>query len=336
MKAKPKCIIYGTGFVGQELTRLIIDRGWTIAAAFNRAGEKVGKDLGEVAGLGHPLGVEVQDCDTADDTPLDADIALIATTNSLAQNLQAYERFFKAGINVLCHGTESYYPFWIDQKLATRIDTMARNAGVSFTGGGIWDSSRIWSGILAAGPCVHIDSMLHKTQTDVLRQGLYWEKVLGIGLEEEEWHQKLAPLKAVTGKTVQIPSVSVLEKLGLTISEAINSFEPVIRDHDCYCAALDKNIPAGASLGMRFLVDVATQEGVTARTEYETRAFEEGEVEEMRWVISGRPGNEVRYIRNDSGIASASSLLNRVRDVIAAPPGVFEITRMGPIIAELN
>ena len=330
----PKCVIYGTGFVGQELARLIDEKGWEIVAAFNRAGDKVGQDVGELAGLGRKLGVAIQDCDKADYSSLKADVAFVATTNSLAQNLPAYERFFNAGINVLCHGIESYHPFWIDKGLASRIDGMAKRAGVTFTGGGIWDSSRIWSGILAAGPCVRIDSMLHKTQTDALRQGLYWADVLGMGLQEDEWHEKLAPLKATTGKSVQIPSVSVMQKLGFTIKEAVNGFEPVIRDHDVYCAALDKTFKAGTSLGMRFLIDVTTEEGPTVRTEYETRAFEDGEVEQMRWIVEGKPGNEVHYIRKDSGVASASSLLNRVPDVLAAEPGIVEITKYGPLIPD--
>lgn len=336
MKSTPKCVIYGTGFVGQELARLITERGWTITAAFNRAGDKIGKELGQIAGLGHNLGVVIQDCETADYSRVDADIALIATTNSLQQNLPAYERFFNAGINVLCHGTESYYPFWIDRELAGRIDSMAKQSGVTFTGGGIWDSSRIWSGILAAGPCVQINSMLHKTQTEAIRQGLYWADVLGVGLKEEEWHERLAPLKANAGRSVQIPSVSVLQKLGFTIKEAINGFEPVIRDHDFFCTPLQKTIQAGTSLGMRFLVDVTTEEGPTARTEYEARVFEDGEVEQMRWIIDGKPGNEVRYIRKDSGIASASCLLNRVPDVLSASPGIVDITQFGPIIAKPN
>jgi 4-hydroxy-tetrahydrodipicolinate reductase len=122
-----------------------------------------------------------------------------------------------------------------------------------------------------------------------------------------------------------------VQKLGYTVTEAINGFEPVVRDHDFYCALLKRTIHAGTALGMRFLVDLKTSQGLTVKTEYDARVFEDGEVEEMRWIVNGSPGSEVRYVRKDSGIASASSLLNRVPNVLAADPGIVEITKLGPL-----
>lgn len=331
LTTRPRCIIYGTGFVGQELARLVDQKGWELVAACNRAGEKVGQDIGELAGLSRKLGVVIQDSEAADFSGLDADIAFIATTDNLEQNMPAYEQCFSAGLNVLCHGTQSYHPYWIDEALAAKIDSMAKRAGVTFTGGGIWDNSRIWSGIIATGPCIHIESMLHTSKTESARQGLYWLDMLGVGLAEKEWHRKMAPFKTKAGKLVQIPSVSVLQALGYTIAEASTDVVPIIRDYDVYNSELDKTIKAGTSLGMRFLVDVAAENGPSARTEWDARVFEDDEVEEMQWIINGVPGTEVRFLRKDSGIASASSLLNRTPDVLAAEPGIVEITKYGPL-----
>ena len=57
--------------------------------------------------------------------------------------MAAYERLMNAGINVICHGAESYFPWGADRQLAERIDAVARRNGVTFTGTGIWDFSRI-------------------------------------------------------------------------------------------------------------------------------------------------------------------------------------------------
>ena len=44
---EPKGIVlYGPGRIGQRVARLVIERGWRIAAAGNRAGSKIGQDLG--------------------------------------------------------------------------------------------------------------------------------------------------------------------------------------------------------------------------------------------------------------------------------------------------
>ena len=70
----PRIAIYGVGQYGTMIARLAAERGWPIAAAFNRAGPKVGQDLGRIAGLGRDLGVIVQDCESGDYAALDADI----------------------------------------------------------------------------------------------------------------------------------------------------------------------------------------------------------------------------------------------------------------------
>src|SRR3546814_8862043 len=61
----PRIIVYGIGKYGQYIVRFAVQKGWPIIAAYNRAGEKIGQDAGLLSGLDAPLGVRVQDCDTA-------------------------------------------------------------------------------------------------------------------------------------------------------------------------------------------------------------------------------------------------------------------------------
>ena len=61
MRSAPRIAIYGVGQYGSLIARLAIAKGWPVVAAFNRAGPKVGQDLGRVAGLGRDLGVIIQD-----------------------------------------------------------------------------------------------------------------------------------------------------------------------------------------------------------------------------------------------------------------------------------
>lgn len=60
------------------MARFAVEKGWPIVAAFNRAGPKVGKDLGQVVGLEHDLGVFIQDCDAADYHNIETDVGIIA------------------------------------------------------------------------------------------------------------------------------------------------------------------------------------------------------------------------------------------------------------------
>lgn len=326
----PRIVVYGLGFVGQEVVRLATKKGWPIVAAFNRAGDKVGQDIGKLAGLNADLGVLVQDCDAAEYDTLDADIVLNTSRNALADNMVCYERFLSRGINVLCHGGEAYNPYWSDAETAAKIDALARANGVTFSGSGIWDMTRIWSGMIAAGPCVEIDAIHHYTTTEVLRAGPHWAKVVGIDMTVEAYDEKLGRGPNPIAKSLTVPSVTVLQHYGYTISNITSGREPIIWDKPVHCPISKREYPAGIVIGTCFVIDVETEEGVMASTRASYRIFERGEEEEMSWRIDGLPGMEIRVRREDSGVASASSLFNRIPDVIAAEPGIRTLMDYGP------
>jgi 2,4-diaminopentanoate dehydrogenase len=64
--SRPRIVIYGVGQYGGFITRFAVQKGWPIVAAYNRAGPKIGQDLGRVAGLDRDIGVMVQDCEHGD------------------------------------------------------------------------------------------------------------------------------------------------------------------------------------------------------------------------------------------------------------------------------
>lgn len=329
-KFSPKLVIYGVGFVGQELVRLASRKGWKIVAAFNRKGDKVGQDLGRLAGLERDLGVIVQDCEDADYDSINADVVLNTSRDLLADNMACYERFLSRGINVLCHGGEAYNPYWSNRELAEKIDSLAKQNAVSFSGSGIWDMTRIWSGMIAAGPCVEINAIYHHTTTEVLRAGMHWAPVVGVGMTVDEYDQKIGRTAGPITGALTVPSVTVLQHYGYSITNIQRRQEPIVWEEDVYCPILKKKFPAGIVLGTCYVIDVETAEGVTANTRASYRVFHEGEDEEMAWQVDGLPGMEIRVKREDSGVASASSLFNRIPDVITAKPGIHTLMDFGP------
>ena len=329
-KFSPKLVIYGTGYVGQELTRLASRKGWEIVAAFNRKGDKVGQDIGRLAGLDKDLGVIVQDCDSADYDAINADVVLNASCDELDKNMPCYERFLSRGINILCHGAQAYNPFWSNKELAEKIDALAKQGGASFTGSGIWDMTRLWSGIIAAGPCVEINAIHHTTKTEALRAGLHWIPVIGVGMTVEEYKQTFGDEPGLFTNNLAIPSVTILQQYGYTITNVERRQEPIVLDENIFCPYQQKEIEAGLAIGTCYISEIETAEGVTASTRASYRVFREGEDEDMVWRVDGLPGMEVRVIREDSGVASASSLFNRIPDVMAAEPGIHTLMELGP------
>lgn len=332
VKHLPRLVIYGTGQYGCAITRLAVAKGWTIVAAYNRAGTKVGQDLGRLAGLERDLGVVVEDCDTASYDDLDADLGIVTLSNLLSVNRDAHQRLLGAGLNVLCHGSESYYPQGCDPARAAELDALAKAKGVTFTGGGIWDMSRIWSGIVLLGPCTKIDSLYHSSITNVHSQVTSFAQAafIGIGLSEGEFYQRGLD-RAPFGASYKTICEQVLVAVGYHITRSEVAIEPVIYDQPISNPWDGSEIPPGTAVGTRIGGTVFTDEGVTAAFNIELRLFFEGEEEHVFWSVAGTPRNELRNNRKDSDLTTAGCLFNRIPDVMKAPPGVVPVFQLGPL-----
>jgi 4-hydroxy-tetrahydrodipicolinate reductase len=332
--AKPRLAIYGCGQYGGFIARFAVKKGWPIVAAFNRAGSKVGQDLGRVIGLDRDLGVIVQDCETGDYSALKgkADIGIVAQTNLLSANLPAYQRLMNAGLNVGCHGSESYYPYGCNAEVAAEIDALAKKNNVTFTGSGIWDMSRIWSGILVAGPCTELKSLSHSSITDVNGQAANKAQAMqiGVGMTVAQYEASGLTQSRLPFSYRTIPE-HVLSALGYTITKATARVEPVLFDEPIESKLMETVYQPGTCVGTRILADIETKEGVTAHAKIELRVFKPGEVEHMFWAVDGMPHTRVRVERDDSAHATAANLFNRIPQIIAAQPGIVLVSQMGPL-----
>lgn len=328
---KPRLVVYGIGQFGKHVVRFAVQKGWPIVAAFNRKGDKVGRDVGELAGI-DPIGVIVQDCDLADYGNLEADIGVVTATNLLETNHAAHTRLMGAGLNVLCHGTESYLPHANNPELAAKLDALAKEKGVTFTGSGIWDMSRIWSGILVTGPTTELKSLLHRSCTDIVPQCETKEQTYPFGntLSLAEFDARGIRANPIAKSYKSIPE-HVLTGLGYTITDTRAFVEPCVFDEDYPSDFMECVIPAGHCVGIRMVAEIDTLEGVTARSEIEVRHFRESDVEHMAWEVNGTPKARIRVEREESSHMSAACLFNRIPDVIAAAPGIQPVYKLGPL-----
>jgi 2,4-diaminopentanoate dehydrogenase len=335
-RLRPSVMIYGVGYYGMEAVRILVKKGWPIVAAVNRAGPKIGEDLGRLAGLNEDLGVVVQDCETADYATLDADIALVVQTERLSLNFAAYQRLLGAGINVICHGSESYFPQGADPDLAEKIDALAKRNAVTFTGTGIWDFSRIWAGMLIAGPCTELRSLTHRSLTNAELANERMMRAYGVDMTQAEFLEKVTKMPGQLGELYKGIPAHVMHALGFTIKNVTELREPVLSDQPMWCRILNRFLEPGTSLGLRIIASVETVEGPTASAHIELRLLAESESENMTWAVDGRPPSKIRIDRADGVHTSASCMVNRIPDVIAAPPGIRLISQFGPLRPSLT
>ena len=333
INTKPRIVIYGIGQYGQHVVRFATKKGWKIVAVYNRAGKKVGQDVGRLAGLDRDLGVIVQDCDTADYKNLVADVAIVAMTDRVALNMVAYKRLMNAGLNVICHGGEAIYPQANQPEIAKEIDRIAKENKVTFTGTGVWDMTRVWAAKLITGSCTEIKSLFHLSITNTENFSKHLMQGTGTGMTPEEFTTRIASVKdhEFTNMYLVFPQL-VMSSLGYTVTRCTERIEPVILDKPFYCKALERELPAGLCAGMRSVVETTTREGVNCLAHLEARVlFRDGEIEHTMWSVDGTPSPKIIIERDNGSFLTGNSLLNRIPDVIAAPPGLHLVTEYGPM-----
>ena len=133
-----RTIHYGLGPIGQELARLAASReSVEIVGAIDIDPAKVGRDLGEVIGLGHDLGIKVRNDAEALFDETAADAVLHTTGSYLKQVWNQLEGIITAGLNVVSTCEELSFPAAQFPELARQIDNLARANGVTVLATGV-------------------------------------------------------------------------------------------------------------------------------------------------------------------------------------------------------
>ena len=130
-----KVVLYGLGSIGQCIAKTILEKkGVVIVGAIDIDPAKVGKDLGEILGLDRKLGVTVMDNPDELLAKIKADVAIVATTSYARTVYDQVVRCIKAGMHVITTSEEMAYPWVNEPQLASEIDGLAREHGVTVLG----------------------------------------------------------------------------------------------------------------------------------------------------------------------------------------------------------
>ena len=122
---------YGIGPIGAEIARLLLTKPWIkVVAAVDIDPEKIGKDLGEVIGLGREIGVKV----TAD-LPGKPDVVCHSTGSRLRDVAAQLRELLSRGSHVVSTCEELSFP--LDRDLREELNHVARSANVTLLGTGV-------------------------------------------------------------------------------------------------------------------------------------------------------------------------------------------------------
>jgi 4-hydroxy-tetrahydrodipicolinate reductase len=129
---------WGLGAMGSGMARLMLEKsGLKIVAAVDGRPDYVGKDLGDVLGVGKKLGVIVTDKPEDVLKKEKVDIVVLATTSWMKDQMPDLRKVVTAGINCVTIAEEMADADAQNPALAKELDALAKKHGVSVLGTGV-------------------------------------------------------------------------------------------------------------------------------------------------------------------------------------------------------
>ncbi len=313
---------YGLGPIGLGVVRHVADRSDMVSVAgVDIRPEVVGKDVGELAGLGRDLGAAV--AAAAGDALGGAQVAIVCTSSHLSDVEPQIMALVQAGLNVVSTCEELSYPFWHHPEESRRIDDAAKRNGVTVLGTGVNPGFVMdLLPVVASGVCLRVDSVYVRRVVDAgTRRGPLQAKV-GAGMSVEEFRAGVQAGRL--GHKGFVESVAMIaDALGLGVDTISENVQPKLLDRSFgpwttgQVAGIDQTatgLRAGeAVVSLRLLMYVNADD---PRDRIVLRG-----VPEVRWTLEGgTPGDQ----------ATAAITVNTIRRVMSAPPGLTSMKDLPP------
>lgn len=322
-----RAIVYGVGAMGAILTRLLLDKEVTIVGAVARSPEKVGHDLGEVAGLGRSIGVVIES-DPRRALAAGADIAVVCVSSFLDTMRDHFAVCLEHGVNVVTIEEETVYPWTTAPDHASALDKLAKDNGVTLAASGAQDV--FWLHLVGTllGASHSVESVEGRCTWNVDDYGPEVAKHVHVGDTPAAFERHLAEHgwpDFVARATLE----ALVAELDLTVSDVSSWVTPVLAERQTLCRSLERKVPNGHLLGITNGTEIQTEEGPRFSFEMEGRVYQDGETDLNEWHVRGEPDLHLRNDQVPTRFITCSTLVNRIPDVIRAQPGLITLERLG-------
>ena len=343
MKRKLRIAQYGCGKMSVYTMRYAMEKGADIVCAFGRSAHNIGKDIGEIAGVGK-TGVLVQDSKDAVAvmTETKPDVCIIATASLMRDLKRPLMDCAESGVNAITLCEEAFYP-WNSAPGATEmLDELAKRNGVTLCGSGYGDV--FWGNLITtiAGATHTIRKITGKSSYNVEDYGMALARAHGVGLSLAAFEREIAAAdnisdeerRALIEQESFLPSYMwnsngwLCAQLGLEVKSQTQKCVPQTHDRELRSDTLGMTISAGHATGMSARVTTTTREGIVIEGECIGKVYAPGEFDRNVWRIHGEPDTEVVINRPATVELTCATIVNRIPDVIAAAPGFTTTDRM--------
>jgi len=121
---------------------------------------------------------------------------------------------------------------------------------------------------------------------------------------------------------------ALVEDLGVTVAEVTSTTRPEVADQPVTSTALGLTVEPGRVVGFTDVDTVRTHEGMTLTFEMTGRLYKPGEADINDWTVTGEPELHLSNPAVPTGVTTVTQLVNRIPDVINAPPGFVTIEKL--------
>jgi 4-hydroxy-tetrahydrodipicolinate reductase len=316
--------VYGFGEIGRLIARVALSRGHEIVGAVDINPEILGKDVGDILGLGK---LDAKVTRNVEEAMKKCDVILHATGSYLAKVYDQIASAAALGKPVISTCETLAYPYYRYPILARRLDELARTHGSTVLGSGINPGFLLDTLFIVASAAVPIIKRARARRClDASRRRDSFKRKIGLGLEPSEVMEGLRSGK-YSGHVGYAESICLIaDAAGLNLSRVEEGQEPVIADQQVRAASMI--IERGRVRGIRgygagYVDDVERIriefEGVAGAQEYEEMILE-GEDYSIAWRSSGTPGD----------LGTASIILSLAERIDQMPYGLLTMADIMP------
>ena len=188
-----KVLHFGLGPIGVGVVKQVAQRkGFKIVGAVDIDPAKVGRDLGEVAGVGRVLRVKVSDDARKAIKSTKPDVVVLCTNSSMKKVLPQMEAILKLKVPIVSTTEELAYPTKGNMRYARAIHKIAKKAKVAVLGTGV-NPGFVMDAlpITLTGVCEKVDALRIDRIQDARVRRLPFQQKIGAGLTREQFQRKV-------------------------------------------------------------------------------------------------------------------------------------------------
>jgi 4-hydroxy-tetrahydrodipicolinate reductase len=317
-------VSFGVGVIGSLTARHIIEERQNrldLVGAFDVDSNKVGRDIGEVAGLSKPVGVKVS---ASLDQVLteDVDAVIHATSSRFSKVYPQIESIVNHGVDVVSSCEELSYPYVVNRKLSNRLDLLAKQKGSTVLGTGINPGFLMDAlPIVLTTPCKSIRKIKVTRRMDAATRRVPFQKKIGAGMTKEEFHTAVRKGR-ISGHVGLEQSIAMLaDAIGWKLDKtAVGKVEPVLAESTVEGGYL--KIPSGRVVGVKQEAAGLMKQEVVIELDFTAYVGSQEEYDAVE--IDGTPPINCKIspcVHGDHG--TVAMLVNMVPKVVNSPPGLY-------------